>query len=116
MKRTELEIPQIIRGIVSINFKGFVVFVEYDKMLPVRACGSQGLKCAAQGLGCMGMSAFYGDFKTQEAQEESLRVLDRAGEIDSMMLDTSDIYGPFTNEQLIGKRQTLLRTFDRKRF
>lgn len=71
-------------------------------MLPVRACGSQGFKCAAQGLGCMGMSAFYGGFETEDAQEESIRVLHRAGEIDSVMLDTAEIYGPYTNEQLIG--------------
>jgi len=71
-------------------------------MLPVRVCGGQGFKCAAQGLGCMGMSAFYGGFETEEAQEEAFRVLNKAGEFDSMMLDTADIYGPYRNEQLIG--------------
>jgi len=71
--------------------------------LPVRKCGGQGFECAAQGLGCMGMSAFYSGFDSEEAQAESLRVLEKASEHGKLMLDSSDIYGPFTNEELIGK-------------
>jgi len=51
----------------------------------------------------MGMSAFYSGFNNEEAQAESLRVFDKASEMEGIMLDTSDIYGPFTNEQLICK-------------
>jgi aryl-alcohol dehydrogenase-like predicted oxidoreductase len=61
--------------------------------------GSQGLQVAALGLGCMGMSDFYGP--SSEAQ--NLRVLDKALEIGSTFWDTSDMYGPFTNEVLLGK-------------
>eukprot|EP00210_Caulerpa_lentillifera_P005077 g4850.t1 len=71
--------------------------------LPTRKCGSRGFECAAQGLGCMGMSAFYGGFESEEAQAESVRVLEKVLEYGKVMLDTSDIYGPFTNEELIGK-------------
>ena len=61
--------------------------------------GSQGLCVPAIGLGCMGMSEFYG--ASDEAQ--NLRVLDRAAEIGCTFWDTSDMYGPFTNELLLAK-------------
>ncbi len=61
--------------------------------------GSQGLRVPAIGLGCMGMSDFYGS--SDEAQ--NLRVLDRALELGCTFWDTSDMYGPFTNEMLLAK-------------
>src|SRR5512138_1143607 len=61
--------------------------------------GSQGLCVPAIGLGCMGMSDFYGS--SSEAQ--NLRVLDRAADIGCKFWDTSDMYGPFTNEILLAK-------------
>lgn len=66
--------------------------------LPIRPLGSQGLQVSAQGLGCMGMSAFYG--ATNES--EALATIDRALELGVTFLDTADVYGPFTNEQLVG--------------
>ncbi|HEY1811359.1 MAG TPA: aldo/keto reductase [Kofleriaceae bacterium] len=57
------------------------------------------LDVGAIGLGCMGMSAFYG--KTDET--ESLAVIDRALELGVTLLDTADMYGPYTNEVLVGK-------------
>ena len=71
------------------------------KTLPVRKCGNQGFKCAVQGLGCVGMSAYYKGYETSEAQAEAMRVFDRAAQFEDLMLDTSDSYGPYTNEQLI---------------
>lgn len=59
--------------------------------------GSQGLTVPAIGLGCMGMSEFYG--ASSEAQ--NLRVLEHAAEIGCTFWDTSDMYGPFTNEMLL---------------
>lgn len=64
-----------------------------------RALGSQGLATAAQGLGCMGMSEFYG--ATDEAT--SIATLDRARELGVTFWDTADVYGPHTNEQLLGR-------------
>ncbi len=61
--------------------------------------GTQGLRVPAIGLGCMGMSDFYGS--SSEAQ--NLRVLDRAVELGCTFWDTSDMYGPFTNELLLSK-------------
>ncbi|MFG2368974.1 aldo/keto reductase [Streptomyces mirabilis] len=71
-------------------------------MTELRTLGSQGLTVSAQGLGLMGMSAFYGG--TDEA--ESLATIDRALELGVTLFDTAEIYGPFTNEQLLGKALT----------
>jgi aryl-alcohol dehydrogenase-like predicted oxidoreductase len=61
--------------------------------------GSQGLRVSALGLGCMGMSEFYG----QSDDAESLRTLDRALELGVTFYDTADMYGPFKNEELLGR-------------
>lgn len=61
--------------------------------------GSQGLRVPAIGLGCMGMSDFYGS----SSDAQNLKVLDRAAELGCTFWDTSDMYGPFTNELLLSK-------------
>jgi aryl-alcohol dehydrogenase-like predicted oxidoreductase len=68
--------------------------------VPVRKLGSQGLQVSVQGLGCMGMSFLYTAAPQQEA--ESLATIHRALELGVTHLDTSDVYGPFTNEVLVG--------------
>jgi aryl-alcohol dehydrogenase-like predicted oxidoreductase len=65
----------------------------------IRKLGTQGLVVSEQGLGCMGMSEFYG--ATDEA--ESIATLNRALEIGINFFDTSDAYGPYKNEELLGK-------------
>ncbi|MCB9680603.1 MAG: aldo/keto reductase [Alphaproteobacteria bacterium] len=68
--------------------------------MATRTLGTQGLVVGAQGLGCMGMSDFYttgGDEKT------SIAVIHRALELGVTLLDTADMYGPFTNEELVGR-------------
>ncbi|XP_020111654.1 probable aldo-keto reductase 2 isoform X1 [Ananas comosus] len=62
--------------------------------------GSQGLEVSAQGLGCMGMSAFYGPPKPEADMVALIRHAVRSG---VTFLDTSDFYGPFTNEILLAK-------------
>jgi len=64
-----------------------------------RKLGTQGLVVSEQGLGCMGMSEFYG--ATDEA--ESIATLYRALELGINFFDTSDAYGPYKNEELLGK-------------
>src|SRR6476659_9251758 len=65
-----------------------------------RTLGTQGLETSAMGLGCMGMSEFYGD---RSDQGESVATIHRALELGVNFLDTADMYGPHTNEQLVGK-------------
>ncbi|BDV42943.1 oxidoreductase [Geotalea uraniireducens] len=64
-----------------------------------RKLGSQGLIVSAQGLGCMGMSDFYG----QRDEREAVATIHRALELGVNFFDTSDMYGPFTNEELLGR-------------
>lgn len=64
-----------------------------------RSLGSTGLRSSALGLGCMGMSEFYGPADEAEA----IATIHRALDLGITMLDTADVYGPHTNEVLVGK-------------
>jgi aryl-alcohol dehydrogenase-like predicted oxidoreductase len=67
--------------------------------MDTRTLGTQGLEVSELGLGCMGMSEFYGTGD----EDESIATIHRAIEIGITFLDTADMYGPFTNEKLIGR-------------
>ena len=67
--------------------------------MQIRKLGSQGLTASQLGLGCMGMSDFYGT----KNDEESIKTLHRSLELGVNFWDTADAYGPFLNEELIGK-------------
>ncbi|KAL3829267.1 hypothetical protein ACJIZ3_018069 [Penstemon smallii] len=68
--------------------------------VPKMKLGSQGLEVSAQGLGCMSMSAYYG---TPKPEPDMIKLIHHAVSSGVTFLDTSDIYGPYTNEILIGK-------------
>jgi aryl-alcohol dehydrogenase-like predicted oxidoreductase len=67
--------------------------------IPSRPLGTEGLVVSAQGLGCMGMSEFYGEADN----DESVATIHRALELGVTFLDTADVYGPYTNEELVGR-------------
>jgi aryl-alcohol dehydrogenase-like predicted oxidoreductase len=71
----------------------------------LRRLGTQGLEVSALGLGCMGMSDMYGTAEERD-ESEAIATIDRAAELGITLLDTADMYGPFTNEQLVGKALT----------
>ncbi len=72
-------------------------FKEND--MKYRTLGKNGPRVSAIGLGCMGMSAFYGSHDDEKSLRTIIYALDRG----ITLLDTSDMYGPYTNEQLVGR-------------
>ena len=67
--------------------------------MQTRILGTQGLTVSALGLGCMGMSQSYGTFD----DTESVATIHRALELGVTLFDTAEVYGPFTNEELVGR-------------
>jgi aryl-alcohol dehydrogenase-like predicted oxidoreductase len=72
---------------------------KLHRAMDQRTLGSQGLTVSAEGLGCMGMSEFYGSADAGEA----IATIRAALDLGVTLLDTADIYGPHTNEQLVGE-------------
>src|SRR5438445_2723928 len=64
-----------------------------------RKLGRNGPMVSVMGLGCMGMSDFYG----HRDDQESIATIHRARDLGVNLLDTADVYGPFTNEELVGR-------------
>jgi aryl-alcohol dehydrogenase-like predicted oxidoreductase len=70
-----------------------------ERSVDQRNLGGEGLLVSELGLGCMGMSEFYGTGD----EDESIATIHRAIELGITFLDTADMYGPFTNEKLVGR-------------
>src|SRR6266852_4022671 len=67
--------------------------------MKTRELGKSGLRVSALGLGCMGMSEFYGPGD----ERESIATVHRALDLGVTLLDTADMYGPYKNEELVGR-------------
>jgi aryl-alcohol dehydrogenase-like predicted oxidoreductase len=76
-----------------------IKFQQTNDMLKKRRIGSQGLEVGELGLGCMGMSHAYG----APDDEESIATIHRSIELGGTFFDTAEIYGPYTNEELLGR-------------
>src|SRR6476660_5724046 len=71
-----------------------------------RKLGNQGLEVSAIGLGCMGMSFSYAPFPPKE---DSINLIRKAVEMGVNFFDTAEVYGPYTNEELVGEALAPLR-------
>ena len=71
-------------------------------MLTTRKLGTRGLSTSALGLGCMGMSQSYGTSEERD-ERESIATIHRAIELGVTFFDTAEVYGPYTNEELLGR-------------
>jgi aryl-alcohol dehydrogenase-like predicted oxidoreductase len=73
--------------------------IPKNNFMKIKPLGSQGLQASELGFGCMGMSEFYGPSN----DAESTRTLHRAIELGVTFFDTADMYGPYRNEELLGR-------------
>jgi aryl-alcohol dehydrogenase-like predicted oxidoreductase len=90
LSSAEQDLPHEALGIVSN---------QLEDGMQDRKLGGEGLVVSALGLGCMGMSEFYGP----SSEAESITTIHRALDLGVRFLDTADMYGPFKNEELVGR-------------
>src|SRR6266496_3817157 len=85
------------------SFRGEVVTTRKgEETMQKRKLGNSGLEVSAIGLGCMGMSFAYGTAEERD-DRESIATIHRAVEWDVTFFDTVEVYGPYTNEELLGR-------------
>jgi aryl-alcohol dehydrogenase-like predicted oxidoreductase len=90
--------PDLHRHSMAARLRGAGGSFKMEEV-ETRTLGSQGLEVSSLGLGCMGMSEFYG----RRDEDEAIAAIRRALDLGITFLDTADMYGPFTNERLVGR-------------
>lgn len=95
----ELKAKQELKLFVDLLFLVDQNLNEKIKSMKIKDLGTQGLKASELGLGCMGMSEFYGG----KNDEESIKTIHKAFDLGVTFFDTADMYGPYINEKLVGK-------------
>src|SRR5438046_1564582 len=91
--------------LIVVNRPGPKDNAQIDRSLPMlttRTLGTQGLTVSALGLGCMGMSQAYGTSEERD-EGESIATIHRAIELGVTFFDTAEVYGPYANEELLGR-------------
>src|SRR4051812_2626852 len=88
------------RMFISYNNTILLKNIWKMKTMQKRKLGNSGLEVSALGLGCMGMSWSYGEAKDKE---EMINLIRAAVERGVTLFDTAEVYGPFTNEELVGE-------------
>src|ERR1700693_3548665 len=90
---------QVIRPIIKFLFFPPITSIQGDGIMQERRLGKNGLSVSSIGLGCMGMSEFYGAHDDQQ----SIKTIHRALDLGIDFLDTADMYGVGRNETLVGQ-------------
>jgi aryl-alcohol dehydrogenase-like predicted oxidoreductase len=98
LKKSQKNQPTLIKS--SAKRKGQELCRITDKTMEKRILGKSGLEVSAVGLGCMGMSFAYGQAMDKK---EAISLLQKAFERGVTFFDTAEVYGPYTNEELLGE-------------
>src|SRR5262249_19844950 len=99
--QTALNMTRILHTMnLSVHAQGCLAHLETGQPMQTRTLGKSGLEVSALGLGCMGLSFGYGP---PVDKQEGIKLIRAAVDLGVTFFDTAEVYGPFTNEELVGE-------------